>query len=205
MTTAFSNRPGTTQAVRLTPLLITGLFRDLLTRHFAAAESMEDEALRSLVWTPTATTTKIVIEANTRWTPQLAGSRPSIIIKRNDHQRQKLSIGDREFVGAPQMVERYTAMWSGSHTLFALAQEAAMSEYIAFEAANQIDQFCPILRRAFRFHQLQVSAVGAPSKVKESHEHWAVPISVTYSYERPWTLASERPALRSVQLTTSTN
>src|SRR5688572_2095371 len=69
------------------PALMTGIFRDILRRHFTAAPYIHDPKLRHLIWQKTEPT-NIMIESVYRWRPEITELRPAILIRRNSYINQ---------------------------------------------------------------------------------------------------------------------
>ena len=102
------------------PQIMTGLFVELLQRHFREGSFIEENPLRELIWQDTPAT-NILIESVWRWDPATTNRRPAIIVKRNAYKFQRLGIGDNRHQLQPADSEghpHHLAMWNGSHTLF---------------------------------------------------------------------------------------
>lgn len=182
-----------------TPIILTGLFRDVLCRHFIQADNIQDPQLQGLVWTNNDQT-GILIESIHRWLPATTGKRPAIIIKRNAYRNSRATIGDR-YQGTPGDQEgnyRYTTHWAGSHTLFCLGRSGAQAELLSTEVQRELTQFAPELLSLPYLHRLQVVEVGEISEVEEAHEHFAVPVTVLYQYEQNWKIRLQAPRLMQV-------
>ena len=78
------------------PLLMTGFLRQLLMEHFAEKDQIEDRRLEDYLWTSGASS-NILIESITRWTPDQAGSRPALIIKRNGWRVERRGSNDQSW------------------------------------------------------------------------------------------------------------
>ena len=74
-------------------LMITGLLRDLLVRHFASPLQIEEDDLKHLVWQE-GERTGILIESIHRWRGDLVEKRPAVIIKYG-HSGDRGATGDR--------------------------------------------------------------------------------------------------------------
>lgn len=180
------------------PILLTGLLRDLLTRHFQA-RLIEDEDLRDLIWHEEAKQTKILIESIHRWRGELVEFRPAILVKRNSYQNMRLGIGDR--VGADERGQvRYSTFWVGSHTVFCIHGTGAGCEILATEVQRELTEFAPEVRKTLGLKKWSVTEVGAISEVEEARESFVVPVTVGWAYEQNWTLELESPKLRRISL-----
>lgn len=182
------------------PLILTGLFREILTQHFADPQSIEEPDLRHLVW-QSGTATSILVEAVTRRIPELTEFRPAVIIKRNTMQNLRLGINDKN-QGPPTDGfgnTHYTTFWAGSHTLFCIARSGAQAELLATEVYREIHHFHPIIQNTALLHRLQVTEVGAVAELEESMEGFVVPVTVAYAFQDNWILSQEAPTLRSIR------
>lgn len=183
------------------PLILTGLFRELLIRHFAKAEYVENPELAHLLWQE-GEKSPILIESVHRWRPETTERRPAILIKRNSYSNRRMGIGDRN-QGSPTDrfgTDHYTTFWVGSHTLFCIARSGAQAELLAAEVQRELHQFHPIIRASALLHRFQVTEVGTVAEVEEATESFVVPVTVGYAYEDQWTITQEAPVLRSLRL-----
>lgn len=184
------------------PQLLTGILRDILTRHFLTAETIENPALRQLVWRADERTA-IVIESAHRWRPEVSGSRPAVIIKRNSYSNFRPGIGDRHMGNQLDRTgaETHTTFWVGSHTLFCLAKTGAQAELLGAEVQRELTQFGPILQDSLGFLRFAVNEVGEVAELEEAAEGSSVvPVSCGYCYYEAWTLRPQLPPLRHISL-----
>lgn len=188
-------------ALRPRPLIMTGLFRDVLVRHFADVSNIEDTALRGSIWRE-GETTDILIESIHRWTPQLTEHRPAVLIKRNAYSNRRLSVGDRRHGPSADMQgnSHFTTAWVGSHTLFCLAGTGALAEILSSEVQRELTEFGPVIMKSVDLLRFQVMEIGSVSEVEEATENFAVPITVGYAYTQTWVLQQEAAPLRRVSL-----
>lgn len=187
-------------SLRPRPLIMTGVFRDILMRHFADPDHIEEPDLRKLVWNPTSTT-GILIETHTRWRPELTQMRPGVIVKRNAFANVRRGIDDRR--QGPADIsgnEHYNTFWTGSHTLFCIARTGAQVELLASEVQRELTQFGPAMRAVLHLLRIRCTQYGSPAKLEESQENWAVPVTVGYAYEEAWTIRPDAPTLSHLSL-----
>lgn len=180
------------------PLLLTGLLRDLLTRHFAEPGEIEEPDLRNFIWQP-GDRTGILIESIHRWRGTLVEKRPAVIIKRNGQRNLRLLLGDRA-AATPQGFWRYQTFWVGSHTLFCLHGSGAGAEILATEVQRQLTQFGPVLVSDLGLYRWQVTELGAVSEVEEAREGFLTPVTVAWAYAESWEIQPESRKLRAVTL-----
>jgi hypothetical protein len=121
------------------PIMITGLVRDLMIRHFSTPANIEEADLRSVLWHDLPST-GILIESIHRWRGDLVEKRPAVIVKRNAQQNVRLGVADR--LGADEQGHlSYQTFWVGSHTLFCIHGSGASVEILATEVQRELTQF----------------------------------------------------------------
>ena len=192
---AKSRNPRATEGVQISslcqmglqPLMITGFFRDLLTRHFQP-ENIQSRDLANYIWRDDMTT-GILIESIHRW------------IKRNQYSNTRMTIGDQAGTDA-QGNRQYVTWWTGSHTLFCIHASGASAEVLATEVQREITQFAPVILQTLGLFRLVVTDVGAISEIEEAKESFVIPVNVTWAYQEFWTIKQEALRLRSVGLNT---
>lgn len=182
------------------PLLMTGFLRQVLMEHFAEKRQVEDKSLQEYLWTSGADSS-ILIESITRWTPESAGARPALIIKRNGWRVERRGIND-QLMGRPNELgnDQYSTFMTGSHTIFCLALSGGECEKLAAEVYRHLISFAPIIRQELNLHRFIVTEVGPLSGLDESEDHYAVPITVGYAHEESWTIKPHAPKLKRVVL-----
>ena len=179
------------------PLLLTGLFRGLMTHHFTAP-NIENPDLRTAIWREDVSS-GILIESVYRWRGDMVEKRPAILIKRNAYQNVKLGIGNLAGTDG-QGNQRFATMWVGSHTLFCIHGTGASCEILATEAQRELTQFGPATIQAFNLFKFQVLEVGTISELEEAKQNFVVPITIGWAYEEVWTLRDNALPLRSVDV-----
>lgn len=179
-------------------LMITGLLRDLLVRHFAEPMQIEEPDLRHLVWREDQRT-GILIESIHRWRGDLVEKRPAVIIKPNG--RQNVRWGIQDSAGADGQGNRqYQTFWVGSHTLFCIHGSGASTDILATEVQREISQFHPVITQYLNLFQWQVTEVGGVSELEEAKESFVIPVTVAWVYTEMWKINLEALKLRKVPL-----
>ena len=204
---AKSRNPRATEGVQISslcqmglqPLMLTGFFRDLLTRHFQP-ENIQSRDLANYIWRDDMTT-GILIESIHRWRGDLAEKRPAILIKRNQYSNTRMTVGDQAGTDA-QGNRQYVTWWTGSHTLFCIHASGASAEVLATEVQREITQFAPVILQTLGLFRLVVTDVVAISEIEEANESFVIPVNVTWAYQEFWTIKQEALRLRSVGLNT---
>jgi hypothetical protein len=184
-----------------TPLIITGALRQLLLQHFADSENLISATLREYlttegVWQENGNS--LLIEAITRFDVSHLGTRPALIIKDNAWQWQRVGIGNLAAVDAITGTHYYAGLWTGSHTVFVISQQAAETQQIAVEVMRLLLYYGAQIQEDFNLQRFQVTEVGALSALKESREHYVVPISVQYVASEGWFIEQEAPRLKRI-------
>jgi hypothetical protein len=179
-------------------LMITGLIRDMLARHFADPLGVEEPDLRHLVWREDQRT-GILIESIHRWRGDLVEKRPAVIIKANG--RRNIRWGIQDAAGADGQGNRlYQTFWAGSHTLFCIHGSGASADILGTEVERALGQFHPIIVQYLGLFSWQVTEVGEPAEIEEAKESFAVPVTVGWTYTSMWKLQQESLKLRKVPL-----
>lgn len=194
------------------PLVMTGLIRQILIQHFADPENIEDPRLRKQFVDFGSgyresgdgnAQSPILIESVTRWQPNDAEKRPAVLIKRNDWDAHHVVIGDLAGGNACSGAQHYWTLWYGSHTLFALAQDAAECELLAAEVARLLLHYGSEVCRELDLMRFMLTQIGALHQVQEAAEYYAVPVTVAYVAEESWALTPQAPRLKRIDLKAS--
>lgn len=186
--------------------LLTGIYRNILTQHFADAGQIEDPDLRHLLWMEQERS-GILIESNHRWRPELTEKRPAIIVRRNSFQNHRRGIGDTKQGPAVDMYghTHYATFWIGSHTLFCCGGSGQQAELLGGEVQRELTQFGPEIRRKLYLLRIQVSEVGPIVELEEAQENYAVPVTVACGYEERWIIRKQVPRLNHISLSLLTS
>lgn len=177
-------------------------FVDALQQLFMTPAILEEPSLRQLLWSA-ANTTAIFIGTHYAWDPEKTRIRPAVIVKRNAIVSQDSGIGGDRAQGNP--VDRrgdplLMRLWTGSHTLFCMAQRGAQADILGQEVERHFTSFAPVFLDAGGFKRFRVLQIGEVSILEESQETFVVPITVGYSFESVWTLAQAAARLKAIQL-----
>lgn len=180
-------------------VLLTGVFRDILTRHFISADQIEDPMLRDVIW-KNADDTGILIESVHLWKPQTTEKRPAVIVKRNAYQNQRRGTGDRRMGphADREGFEHFVTFWTGSHTLFCLGGSGAQADILAGEVQRHLTQFTDPISVTLGLLRMQVLQAGPVAELEEAQENFVVPITVGYSYEERWVIKPQAPLLSNI-------
>lgn len=188
------------------PHVMTGVLRQLLMSHFADVENIEELRVRQQLetikeWQPelnNLSSSGILIESITRWTPNTEDKRPAIIIKRNGWSWSKQVIGDRLASNLYTGQDSYFGFWQGSHTIYCMAGNGAETEFLATEVVKYLILFSPLIRQQLELHKFFISEVGGVGEVQEVVQGFAVPVTVTYVAEENWSIQPYVPRLKRI-------
>lgn len=179
-------------------IMITGMLRDQLIRHFATPHNIEEPDLRQYLWNA-GDTTGILIESIHRWRGDVVEKRPAVIVKPNAYQNVRMGLAD--VAGADgQGNTAYATMWVGSHTLFCIHGTGASADILAGEVQREITEFAPVLEWYLGLHRVQVTEVGEISEIEEARESFVVPVTVGWAYQQKWKLQLEALKVRKIPL-----
>lgn len=207
--------PTTQQAFQLStlcnrgwqPQLLTGFLINLLRDQWSYAGNIFHPDLQESTWNDQPSS-GILIEAVTRYTPETAGKRPAVLVKRNRVKVTAQGIGGRQQGVSPRTLEtgafvEYSSIMTGSHTIFCVNWSGVTAELLSTEVLHQLLEFAPPIREQLSLHQLDVLELGAAHRVEEGPESYVVPITVGWSYETGWQLKLQSLPLKTFQFNTS--
>lgn len=188
--------------IRWRPILMTGLLRQLLIKHFADMLNIEDPDLKAhsypAIWRDDLET-GILIESNTRWRGALAEKRPAILIKRNEVKNVRLTVNDLNKTDS-RGFQHFVTMWVGSHTLFVIFETGASVEGLATEVQRELTEFGPAIVEQLALHKFQVLSMGEIGELEEATENYVVPVTVGWAYQEAWKLEPEALTLMGVDI-----
>lgn len=187
------------------PHAMTGFLRQVLMEHFASPLNIKDPILRHRLqemgcWKPTEGPEElesgILIESITKWLPTSSMQRISLVIKRNKWDWERVLPGDSDGDDYVQGHRFFYGFWSGSHTIFAIAQTGAEAETLATE----VNQFLLFYSQEFvemmNLHRFMPIGLDTLHQVKEVADHYVVPATVAYRAEEAWRLEPHAPRFK---------
>ncbi len=181
--------------------IMTGLFCDLIRRHFATESNIPTADLRNLIWKKTDQT-GILIEPAYKWRPELTQKRPAVLVKPNALVNKKMGLGNlRQLPFVDQAGnKRFITYWIGSHTLFCIAGNGTKVELLANEVRAELSQFSEVIRSTLNLKQFGVIEVGAISILEEAQENLVVPVTVGFAIEERWMVRKQAPRLNRISM-----
>jgi hypothetical protein len=180
-------------------LLMTGFLRDTLIRHFQSGQIWLKE-LAEKTWCD-GDSSRILIESNTQWRPDVLGQRPAIIIKPNSCALHPIVIGDLSGGGTNgEGRYDYTVIWVGSHTLFCLHGTGASTEVLAAEVKLFLTAYSPIFRECLNLLKATVVEMGEIVRLAEARDHFAVSVTFAWAFQFSWSLTPEALPLRQAEV-----
>jgi len=196
-------------------MLISGIFIQLLRQEYSGG-NVQDDKLDGCRWVPSAhdalqedpAASTILIESVYKWDVRTIGQRPALLVRRDQQAPQILGISGNRVLTMGTPSERDMQDWGyehatpvqGAHTIFAIAREAGQAEVLAQESSAHLRQFGPVFEREFGFLRFHLSQIGAVAQLKESDEHFVVPLKVEYAYYDRWKLIPVAPRFAGVSI-----
>jgi len=93
--------------------------------------------------------------------------------------------------------------WQGSHTIFALAKEGAEAQILAIEVAKCLLWFGSEILEQLELQRFVPVSIGEVAALKESREHYVVPVVVAYVVPEFWKLQPDAPRTKRIVFRTS--
>ncbi len=189
--------------------VITGALVMFLRQHFATRDSIADPALRDLVYKldngdpdwVNPDPASIVIESSSRWKPEVAGSRPQIVVRRNQYDTKTVGINNELQGGFNRDGDQHhAAMVEGTHTVFCVATEADEAERLGYEVYTELLQFSSVIREWLDLHRFMVHTLGELVTLEEAPQSYAAPITVGCGFFETWRVIMHAPKLKRISL-----
>lgn len=184
------------------PIILTGVFIQLLRQKFVDPDEIEHPTLKGNTWTPEAETSKILIQPAYQWNPQEIQKRPALLIRRQEINTRILGLNN-QFQGGfndPDGATRHETIHGSGHLIFCVGRTGGEAEILGTEVWKHFLHFGPILREDLKLARLQVMQLSEVGKVEESAEHWSTVVSVATFYYETWQLILEAPILKNLAL-----
>lgn len=185
--------------------VITAGLLSVIRNLFSDPNNIESENLKNYVWNPDPKFSKILIEPTHLWKPEDVQHRPSVLVKRGDWQIGKVGIGDRQLNQLQETgfeEDKHAVTFTGGHQLLCVGTTGAEVELIAEEVWMTLLGFSTQIREQFCLGMFQVQGIGQIGTFEESHDHFAVPVTVTYATLVQWSVTRQTPEWMNVTIDT---
>lgn len=107
-------------------------------------------------------------------------------------------IGDKMGADYRSGKRSFGGYWNCSHTIFALAKEGAETDILATEVAKCLLWFEEEITTQLELQRFMILEIGELAALKESREHFVVPISVAYVVPEFWYIQPDAPRLKRI-------
>ena len=190
----------------VTPFILTGFLKQVLTQHFCDTENILNAAVRAdmvnrggySVTNPNS----LLIAVLEHWLQgQRSESRPALLIKSHAWESVRVGIGNRSGGNPLTGEESFYCQWKGSHTVFALASNGREAQDLATEIAKVFMFYANVIEYELGLHRFVPVSIGEIAAVKESKENYVVPVTVAYVVPDSWTLTPDAPQLKRIVFT----
>lgn len=191
--------PSSLKSIGLSPEVITGLFKDVLERHFSDTTTLQQPSLRSFQWQNNEST-GIRIESAMRFDVKNTDQFPAILIEQGELQTGPLGINSGVKMGYNRDVYNYKCV--GSHVIHCLGADRVSAD-LATEVRRFINQYTPMIRQCFKLGRLIVNGQSAPQLQKEASANariYQVSVSLSYEYIDTWEINRKGPPIRKFYL-----
>lgn len=188
---------------------VTGALRQVLLSHFSDADNLLNHYLRRKLrasgpWIDEATrqasgdVSGILIEPLVNWTPEQSGQKPSLLLKSNSWNWERVSIGDQAGADVRTGTRYFSGYWIGSHTIFAAAKEGEEASLLATEVAKILLFYANDIREKLGLSRFSLVSIGEVAEVEEAADTYTVPVVVGYACAENWALIPDAPRLKRI-------
>jgi hypothetical protein len=180
--------------------MMQGLIMNILANHFSNAANIIDPTLRQYTWDPDPAVTKLILNIEEDWDPDVIGRRPAIFLSRQPMTITKLSINDEELGGKLSGVRKFDMLIRGSHSMVCHHMGSAPPDSLAFEAAMLIARVAPILRQWLRLMDFRVTDIGAKEREDDPQDAYKVAVTIPWAFWYPWKIDPVAPVLEFIDM-----
>ncbi len=182
--------------IRKTPLVLTGIFVDLLKNHFKTNSG-------DFQWHENAVTTKLIIKPAYLWDAEIVQKRPACYIKRGGLRYQKIVINNLQQISQKTDTISYVVTCQGSIIIVCMSENAGTVERLAEEVSELFIAYTPIIRKEYDFIEFKMENIGEVSLLKEHSNIFIVPVTISFLFSENWSLVHK--ALKVDELLLKTN
>jgi len=178
------------------PHIVNGWLLQILRFHFADPRNITQEKLKPYVWRSDEKETRIVINPIYAWEPRNIQQRPAIILRRQPWKVEKLALGDKyqgHLANDGMTASNHAVMIQGAHTIYCHAMTGLESEELGAEVGYHLLEFQQHILQRFRLHGFKMESIGEVKRTDEPHQHFVVPLTITYAQVHGWSIQQETP------------
>lgn len=190
----------------LSSLAMDRLFMGILKNHFSNPDNIFRDILKSYIYDPDASKTKIRIVMNTEFDTESVGQLPTIVVKRGNQKSNRAMMGDRaDMRRSTEGVIDYVRFTQGSHRILVMAELDGQAEALGNEVWDLFTFLSPVLYSEYPLHDFQVVTFSEIGNLDDIGSSLAIAITCNYAYEYAWTISRIAPKLQAtnVEVTTS--
>ncbi len=165
--------------LRKTPLVLTGIFVELLRLHFSSNKGQ-------FRYTNDPVKTDLLIEASYNWDPEKANKRPACYVKRGNLSYTKLVIDNLQHIAHIEGSETYVKSCRGNYTLLCICENIGTTERLSEEVSELFLAYESKIREEFDFKEIHVEALGEISVLKGYQNLYVVPVILSFFFTEAW-------------------
>jgi hypothetical protein len=183
----------------------TVLFK-IVVSHFSNPDRIINPDLKSLIYTPNPTTTKLRVALNTAFDLPTSTKLPAVILKRGQQEFERIGINDssEQRVLEPEIIP-FVRRVKGTHLLMSVSSVPGETENLANELVDAFTCLSPVLRSELPFADFEVAGVTELQISDELGNRSVVAVQLVYKYELGWTLRKSTPLASRLALRTLFN
>lgn len=190
--------------VRKTPLLLYGLFVELLRQIYS--EEIQDPEL-GWVWAgkdgsqdTDPESSDVWIDAEYKWNDAHPDMRPAVYVALGPIKYAPTAGGSRGLthIDLKEGEYEYTRTGTGTLTVVHIGSTKGEGVRLATLTHDYLDAFSDVIRQEYCFKQFNVVEAVPAQVVKEEKDNIRSLVSATFSFEDTWTLKLESPRLMRV-------
>lgn len=140
----------------------------------------------------------IVVEDSTVFKPKLVEARPGIFVRDLGYQYTAIGIRDQYEESLETGATSHEALWPGNVAVMCVAQLGNEVRHLGWTVASYLTEIATLFTTQSTLNHFRVGQAGEPRPLKESENHFAVPVAVNYTADHQWTLNPELPRLKRI-------
>jgi len=190
MTSPQYTRELTTVKIRKTPLVVTGIFVELLKQYFQLNEGQ-------FRWSQDCNSSQIVVAPSYEWNPTefAAQKRPACYIKRGGLTYTRVAINDLHSIHPAEDTKGFAVVGSGDVSLLCISTESGAVELLAEEVSGFLTAYSPEIRKELTFSTFRVAGIQPIGVLKEYTNAFVVPVNIVIGFNEVWSLTYKAPKI----------